>query len=171
MSFLYDRARGHRDQAGQVIFDHYLYDLGTDPAEKTDLVPQGGPKLASFLQLYAAYEKLINLEQRDPSELVGVKVSAEDAEQLGVLGYIGSGTTTTTAPAASKLFEVVLTAVKADKKLPVAKIVAEVASMEVQAAWGLVDTVPKTVKSGLTRQEAELLVKRLEDAGGTAEIR
>jgi arylsulfatase A-like enzyme len=165
MSFLYDRVRGHREN-GQVIFDHYLYDLKSDPGQKTDLVAQGGPALAQFEKLYAGYEKMIALEQRDPSDMTPVKLSADDQQQLGELGYIGvSEHSAAPAPAG---FKVVLTAVKPDKKQPVAKIVAEVASIDPQVAWGLVDTVPKTVKSGLTRQEADALVKRLADAGGTA---
>jgi len=112
---------------------------------------------------------MISLEQRDPSDMTPVKLTADDQQQLGELGYIGV-TEHTAAPAPAG-FDVVLTAVTPDKKLPVAKIVAEAASIEVQVAWGLVDTVPKTVKSGLTRAEAEALVKRLQDAGGTAEIR
>src|SRR5262249_13415714 len=96
MSFLYDRVRGHREN-GKVVFDHHLYDLGKDPGQKAALVPQGGAALAQFESLYAGYEKMIALEQRDPSDMQAVSVSAADQEELAKLGYIGVSATTTTS--------------------------------------------------------------------------
>jgi large subunit ribosomal protein L7/L12 len=67
-------------------------------------------------------------------------------------------------------FSVVLTAA-GDKKVGVIKVVREVTGLGLKEAKDLVDGAPKVVKEGLTKAQAEELKKKIEEAGGTAEIK
>lgn len=67
-------------------------------------------------------------------------------------------------------FAVVLTAA-GDKKVGVIKVVREVTGLGLKEAKDLVDAAPKVVKEGLSKAQAEELKKKIEEAGGTAEIK
>ena len=75
------------------------------------------------------------------------------------------------APAEEKTtFDVVLTAV-GDRKIPVIKVVREITSLGLKEAKGLVDQAPKAIKEGVSKEEAEDMKKKLEEAGAAVEIR
>lgn len=67
-------------------------------------------------------------------------------------------------------FDVILTGF-GDKKIQVIKAVRELTSLGLKEAKELVEGVPKSVKEGVTKEEAEAARKTLEDAGGTVEIK
>ena len=67
-------------------------------------------------------------------------------------------------------FTVVLTG-SGDKKIQVIKVVRELTSLGLKEAKDLVDGVPKPVKEGVSKKEAEEMKKKLEEAGGTVEIK
>jgi large subunit ribosomal protein L7/L12 len=67
-------------------------------------------------------------------------------------------------------FDVILTAV-GDKKINVIKVVREVTNLGLKEAKELVDTAPKPVKEGVSKQEAEEIKKKFEAAGATVEVR
>ena len=67
-------------------------------------------------------------------------------------------------------FTVVLTG-SGEKKIQVIKVVRELTSLGLKEAKDLVDGVPKPVKEGVSKKEAEDMKKRLEDAGGSVEIK
>ena len=58
-----------------------------------------------------------------------------------------------------------------DKKIQVIKVVRELTSLGLKEAKDLVDGAPKNVKEGIAKKEAEEIKKKLEDAGGQAEIK
>ena len=66
-------------------------------------------------------------------------------------------------------FEVVLTEVGA-KKINVIKVVRELTELGLKEAKQLVDAAPKTVKEGLTKDEAEEMKKKFEEAGATVSV-
>ena len=76
------------------------------------------------------------------------------------------------APAAEEKteFDVVLTDF-ADKKIQVIKVVREITGLGLKEAKDLVEGVPKAVKEGVEKKEAEELKKKIEEAGGKAEIK
>jgi large subunit ribosomal protein L7/L12 len=57
-----------------------------------------------------------------------------------------------------------------DKKINVIKAVREITSLGLKEAKELVENVPKPVKEGVSKEEAEEAKKKLDEAGGTAEI-
>ena len=67
-------------------------------------------------------------------------------------------------------FTVVLTEVGANK-INVIKAVREVTSLGLKEAKDLVDGAPKTVKEGVTKDEAETIKKKFVDAGASVEVK
>ncbi len=67
-------------------------------------------------------------------------------------------------------FDVELTAI-GDKKINVIKAIRELTSLGLKDAKGLVDSAPKAVKEGVTKDEAEEAKKKLEEAGATVTLK
>jgi large subunit ribosomal protein L7/L12 len=67
-------------------------------------------------------------------------------------------------------FNVVLSAV-GDKKINVIKAVREVTNLGLKEAKDLVEGAPKPIKEGVSKEEAETIKKKFEDAGATVEIK
>jgi large subunit ribosomal protein L7/L12 len=58
-----------------------------------------------------------------------------------------------------------------DKKIQVIKAVREVTSLGLKEAKDLVDGVPKPLKEGVSKEEAEKIKKAIEEAGGQVDIK
>ena len=58
-----------------------------------------------------------------------------------------------------------------DKKINVIKAVREVTSLGLKEAKDLVESAPATVKEGVSKEEAESIKKKFEEAGATIEIK
>ena len=67
-------------------------------------------------------------------------------------------------------FDVVLTAA-GDQKVNVIKVVRAVTGLGLKEAKDLVDGAPKTVKEGVSKADAEAMVKQLVEAGAKAEMK
>jgi large subunit ribosomal protein L7/L12 len=67
-------------------------------------------------------------------------------------------------------FDVVLNAA-GDKKIQVIKVVRELTSLGLKEAKELVDSAPKPVKSGVSKEEAEEIKAKLEEQGATVEVK
>lgn len=67
-------------------------------------------------------------------------------------------------------FEVVLANAGA-KKIGVIKVVREITGLGLKEAKELVDTAPQSVKSGLSKEEAEEIKGKLEEAGAAVEMK
>lgn len=67
-------------------------------------------------------------------------------------------------------FDVELTAI-GEKKINVIKAIREITSLGLKEAKELVESAPKVVKEGVSKQEAEDLKKKLEEAGATATVK
>ena len=76
------------------------------------------------------------------------------------------------APAAEEKteFDVVLTGF-GEKKIGVIKEVRAITGLGLKEAKELVEAVPKPIKEGISKDEAEALQKQLEDAGATVELK
>ncbi len=67
-------------------------------------------------------------------------------------------------------FDVQLTSF-GDKKIAVIKVVREVTSLGLKEAKDLVESAPVAVKEGVSKEEAEEVKGKLEEAGGQAEVK
>ena len=78
-----------------------------------------------------------------------------------------------TAPAAEEKteFDVVLTGFDAAAKIKVIKVVREITGLGLAEAKGFVESAPKAVKEGVSKDDAEALKKQLEEAGAKVEVK
>jgi len=67
-------------------------------------------------------------------------------------------------------FDVILTE-PGQSKIGVIKVVREATGLGLKEAKAVVDEAPKSVKEGISREDAEALVAKLKEAGATAEIK
>src|SRR5690625_1540824 len=67
-------------------------------------------------------------------------------------------------------FDVVLTAA-GDKKIQVIKAVREITGLGLKEAKDLVDAAPKAVKEGVSKEEADEIKEKLEEAGASVEVK
>lgn len=117
-------------------------------------------------------EQLVNLTIKEANELA--KVLEEDydikpaAAAVAVAGPAGGGD----AGAAEEQteFDVILTSAGA-KKIAVIKEVRGITGLGLKEAKELVDGAPNAVKEGASKEEAEEIKNKLEDAGATVELK
>src|ERR1700692_3444946 len=113
------------------------------------------------LTLLEASQLVKMLEEKLGVSAAGASVAAAPA----------GGGAAAAAPVEEKTeFAVVLTAAGANK-INVIKAVREVTSLGLKEAKDLVDGAPKTVKEGVTKDEAEAIKKKFIDAGATVEVK
>lgn len=67
-------------------------------------------------------------------------------------------------------FDVILTSA-GDKKINVIKVVREITKLGLKEAKDLVDGAPKLVSEKVSKEEAESVKKKLEEAGATVEVK
>ena len=58
-----------------------------------------------------------------------------------------------------------------DKKIQVIKVVRAITGLGLKEAKDLVDGAPKSVKEGVAKAEADEMKKKLEEAGGSVELK
>ena len=58
-----------------------------------------------------------------------------------------------------------------DKKIQVIKVVREMTGLGLKEAKDLVDNAPKPIKEGVDKEQAEEIKAKIEEAGGTVEIK
>ncbi len=96
-------------------------------------------------------------------------VSAAAAAPVMMAG--GGGAAAAAAPVEEQTeFTVTLTEVGA-KKIDVIKAVREVTSLGLKEAKDLVESAPKAIKEGATKDEAAAIKKKFEDAGAKVEVK
>ena len=124
-----------------------------------------------------ASEKITNIIEEIKSltiiELADLVKAVEDefgvsaAAPVGVVAVAGAA-----APAAEEKteFDVVL-ASAGDQKLKVVKAVKETLGLGLKEAKDFVDGAPKTLKEGVSKEEADKIKAALEEVGATVEIK
>ena len=118
-------------------------------------------------------ESIVGLSLLEASQLV-----KKLEERLGVSAaaaapvmMAGGGGAAAAAPAEEKTeFTVVLKEVGANK-INVIKAVREVTSLGLKEAKDLVDGAPKSIKEGVSKDEAETIKKKFTEAGATVEVK
>jgi large subunit ribosomal protein L7/L12 len=128
-------------------------------------------------ELASIVEQLSKLTVIETAELVkqletawGVTAAAPVA--VAAPGAAASGGPGAAPAEAKTTFDVILTAVAADKKIAVIKAVREVkAGLGLAEAKALVEGAPKPVLEGAPKAEADAAKKKLEEAGGKVEVK
>jgi large subunit ribosomal protein L7/L12 len=119
-------------------------------------------------------EFIANMSVLDLSELIkemeekfGVSAAAPVAMMAAGPGDAGGGAA---AEEEQTEFDVILTAF-GDKKIQVIKEVRAITGLGLKDAKALVDEVPKPVKEGIAKDEAEKIKSQLEEAGAQVEVK
>ena len=86
---------------------------------------------------------------------------------LGTGVSVGAGVST----GASAEFDVILAGFDAAAKIKVIKAVREITGLGLAEAKGMVEGTPKALKEGVSKDEAEELKKKLEEAGAKVELK
>jgi ribosomal protein L7/L12 len=99
-------------------------------------------------------------------------VSAAAAMPMAMPGMGAGGGAAAAAPVEEKTdFTVTLTSFPADKKINIIKVVREVTSLGLKEAKDLVEAVPKPIKEGIPKEEAESIRKKFDEVGAKVEIK
>jgi large subunit ribosomal protein L7/L12 len=117
---------------------------------------------------------LKNMSLMDAAALVKeleTELGVSAAAPVAVAAAGGAAAGAAPAAAAEKEdFNVVLTGA-GDKKIQVIKVVRELTGLGLKEAKDLVDGAPKPVKEAVPKAEAEAMKKKLEEAGGSVELK
>jgi large subunit ribosomal protein L7/L12 len=119
-------------------------------------------------ELIDQIDKLTVLELADLVKQLEEKYGVSAAAPVAMMAAApGAGA----APAAEKTeFDVIL-AEAGPEKIKVIKAVRELTSLGLTEAKAFVESAPKPVKEGVTKDEAEQVKKKLEEAGAKVEIK
>lgn len=111
---------------------------------------------------------------KNMSLLEAASLVKELEEELGVSA--AAPVAVAAAPAAAAAaeeqteFDAVLTSA-GEKKIQVIKVVREITGLGLKEAKDLVDGAPKNVKEGVSKEEAEEVKNKIEEVGGSVEVK
>jgi large subunit ribosomal protein L7/L12 len=117
-------------------------------------------------------EAIASMTVLEASELVKAmeeKFGVSAAAPVAVAAAGGGGAPAEAAEEQTE-FTVTLKAYDDTKKIAVIKAAREVTGLGLKEAKELVEGAPKTVKEGVSKEEAEKIKKSITEAGGTVEI-
>jgi large subunit ribosomal protein L7/L12 len=118
-------------------------------------------------------DKLAGLTLKQAVELAAYLKDTHKIEAAAGGGGGGGGAVAAVAAPveeAKTTFDVILKAA-GEKKINVIKEVRAITGLGLKEAKDMVEGAPKTIKEGLTKEEAEKLKKTLEDQGATVELK
>lgn len=98
------------------------------------------------------------------------KYGVSAAAPVAVAAAPGAAAGGAEAAAEKTEFDVVLTAV-GDKKIGVIKVVREITGLGLKEAKDMVESAPKAVKEGASKEEAEEIKAKLEEAGAQVDVK
>ena len=123
--------------------------------------------------LKAFAEQLVNLTVKEVNELAAIlkeEYGIEPAAAAVAVAAPAAGGDAAPAAEEKTSFDVILKSAGA-QKLAVVKLVKDLASLGLKEAKDLVDSSPKAVKEGVSKEEANALKTQLEAAGAEVEIK
>ncbi|MBC72745.1 50S ribosomal protein L7/L12 [Flagellimonas marinaquae] len=118
-------------------------------------------------------EQLVNLTVKEVNELADIlkeEYGIEPAAAAVAVAAGGGAAEGGEAAEEKSEFDVILTAA-GGSKLAVVKLVKELTGLGLKEAKDIVDSAPKAVKEGISKDEAEGIKKSLEEAGAEVELK
>ncbi len=118
-------------------------------------------------------EQLVNLTVKEVNELAQILKDEYGIEPAAAAVAVAGPAAGGDAPAVAEektAFDVILKEA-GGAKLAVVKLVKDLTGLGLKEAKDLVDSAPKEVKTGVTKEEAESLKKQLEEAGAVVEVK
>ncbi|MGZ3494104.1 MAG: 50S ribosomal protein L7/L12 [Thermodesulfobacteriota bacterium] len=128
--------------------------------------------MADIQKIAEEIGSLTLLEARDLVKALEEKLGIKAAAPMAVAAMPAAGAAGAEAAQAEEKteFDVILTGF-GDKKIQVIKVVRELTGLGLKEAKDLVEGVPKPVKEGVSKEDAAGMKKKLEEAGGTVEVK
>ena len=126
--------------------------------------------MADINALVDQLSELTVLEAADLAKALEEKWGVSAAAAVAVAGPAGGGAAAAPAEEEKTEFDVVLTS-DGGKKINVIKEVRAITQLGLGEAKALVEGAPKPIKEGVSKAEAEEIKKKIEEAGGTVELR
>jgi large subunit ribosomal protein L7/L12 len=120
-------------------------------------------------ELYQGITQLTVLEAADLVKAMEERLGVSAAAPVAVAAAaVGTGAAEAEEEEKTS-FDVILKAA-GDKKIQVIKAVREITNVGLKDAKAIVDAIPAKVREGVTKDEAEVTKKKLEEAGATVEV-
>lgn len=127
--------------------------------------------MADIAKLVEDLSKLTVLEAADLAKALEEAWGVSAAAAVAVAGPAAGGGDAGGAAAEEKTeFDVILTG-DGGKKIQVIKEVRAITQLGLTEAKALVEGAPKPIKEGVNKAEAEEIKKKIEEAGGTVELK
>ena len=121
-------------------------------------------------EILQAIEQMTVLELSELVKALEEKFGVSAAAPIAMAMPQQGGAAAAEAEEEQTEFDVVLASV-GDKKIQVIKVVRELTGLGLKEAKELVDSAPKAVKEGVSKDEAEDIKAKLEAAGATVDIK
>ena len=117
-------------------------------------------------------EQLVNLTVKEVNDLAGILKEEYGIEPAAAAVAVAAGGGAEAGEAAEEQteFDVILKAA-GGSKLAVVKLVKELTGLGLKDAKDIVDSAPKAVKEGVSKDEAEGIKKSLEESGAEVELK
>ena len=126
--------------------------------------------MADQAQIIETLEGLTVLELNELVKALEEKWGVSASAPVAVAGAAAAGGAAAVEEEEQTEFDVVLTEI-GSQKIQVIKAVRELTSLGLKEAKDLVDSAPKAVKEGVTKEEAEAAKAKLEEVGAKAEVK
>ena len=127
--------------------------------------------MADTEQLVQQLSGLTVLEIADLVKKLEEKWGVSAAAPVAVAAPVGAGAAAAPVAEEKTTFDVILKEVGGNKIAVIKEVRASVSGLGLAEAKALVESAPKPVKEGVTKQEAEEIKKKIEAAGAKVEIK
>jgi large subunit ribosomal protein L7/L12 len=126
--------------------------------------------MADLAKIVDELSGLSVLEAAELSKMLEEKWGVSAAAPVAVAAVAGGAAAGAAAAEEKTAFDVVLANAGA-QKINVIKVVRELTGLGLKEAKDLVEGAPKPVKTGVTKEDAESMKKKLTEAGATVEVK
>ncbi len=142
--------------------------MSDEAATETEKAPPS-EKVGSIMESIKVLNVMELVELKDVLE-DEFGVSAVAAMPMGMPAAGADGGGGAEEAAEQTEFDVILTSI-GDKKIPVIKAVRSITGLGLKEAKEMVESAPKAIKEGASKEDAEKVKKELEDAGASVELK
>lgn len=122
-------------------------------------------------QIVEAIGQMSVLELVDLIKAIEDKFGVQASAPVAFAAAVPTAATPTEEKEEKTSFDVVVVSYPDNAKLNVLKVVREITNMQLKEAKDFVESLPKPIKEGVTKEEAEQIKKKLEEAGAKVEIK
>ncbi len=121
-------------------------------------------------EIVEAVENLTVMELAELVKALEEKFGVSAAAPVAVAAPVAGAAAAEEQAEEKTSFDVVLTDV-GSSKIKVLKVVREITGLGLAEAKALIDNLPKAIKEGVSKEEAEELKKKLEEVGAKVELK